>query len=285
MSVYRNVAGIRAAVADWRRQGLKIGLVPTMGALHEGHLTLIKTMSRHCERVVVSIFVNPRQFGPHEDFEKYPRQERFDVDKATGAGAHGIFIPAVGEMYPDGYNTAVSVPSLSSLLCGRFRPGHFDGVATVVSKLLLQVQPDVAIFGEKDFQQLQLIRRMVRDLDIPVTVKAGATVREADGLAMSSRNAYLDPAQRKVAPVLYRTLQEISRKLQSDGEAVAAAIAHGRQCLIESGFDRIDYLDVCDAQTLISLDRVAGPARVLVAAFLGTTRLIDNLAISPGAGA
>jgi pantoate--beta-alanine ligase len=280
MSVFRSVAGVRTAVSGWRREGHRVGLVPTMGALHEGHLSLIRAASRSCGRVAVSIFVNPKQFGPNEDFEKYPRQEPFDIEKAIGAGAHGIFVPTVAEMYPDGYNTVIAVPDISSLLCGMFRPGHFDGVATVVSKLLLQAQPDVAVFGEKDYQQLQLIRRMVRDLDIPVRIEGGTTVREADGLAMSSRNAYLSAEQRQVAPVIHQTLQGICRRLESEPDAVQEAVSDGVNRLTASGFAKIDYLAVCDAESLRSIDRVTGPARVLVAAFLGGTRLIDNLPIA-----
>jgi len=277
--IVRDVAGLRAEVQGWRRAGLSCALVPTMGALHAGHLALIRLAARTCDRVVVSIFVNPLQFAPQEDLALYPRREAADVAAAAQAGARLVFAPAVEGMYSPGHATTVHVAGLTEGLCGRFRPGHFDGVATVVTKLLLQALPDAAFFGEKDYQQLLVIRRLVRDLDIPVRIEAMPTVREADGLAMSSRNAYLTEAERRIAPLLAVTLGEMARLLAGDGGAVAAAVADGQARLLAAGFFAIDYLEVRDAATLAPLERVAGPARILAAVRLGGTRLIDNVAV------
>ncbi|MDH5411851.1 MAG: pantoate--beta-alanine ligase, partial [Alphaproteobacteria bacterium] len=196
VAVDRTVSDLRARVRDWRTAGETVGLVPTMGALHEGHMTLVRAARAECDRVVVSIFVNPAQFGPREDFDSYPRQEARDLAMLAEAGVEAAFMPGVAEMYPDGFSTAVTVSGLTECLCGRGRPVHFRGVATVVTKLLLQCLPDAAFFGEKDFQQLQVIRRLAGDLDIPVAIRGVATVRETDGVALSSRNAYLTPDQR-----------------------------------------------------------------------------------------
>jgi pantoate--beta-alanine ligase len=274
------IADLRATVHDWRRSGLRCALVPTMGALHEGHLALIRLAARSCERVVVSVFVNPLQFGPREDIARYPRRLHADVGAAAQAGAHLVFAPAVEEMFPPGHATVVHVAGLSEVLCGRHRPGHFDGVATVVSKLLLQTLPDAAFFGEKDYQQLLIVRRLVRDLDIPVRIEGMATVREPDGLALSSRNAYLSAAERQIAPALAATLGDLARRLAGGGE-VAGAVVEGRARLSAAGFTAIDYLEVCDAGTLQPLERVTGPARVLAAVWLGDTRLIDNVPVLP----
>ena len=278
----RSVTELRTTVQGWRQSGLSCALVPTMGALHEGHLALIRQAARSCERVVVSIFVNPLQFGPHEDLALYPRREAADEAAAAQAGAHLVFAPTVGDMYPPGHATTVHVAGLTEGLCGRHRPGHFDGVATVVTKLLLQVLPDTAWFGEKDYQQLQVIRRLVRDLDIPVRIEGMATVREPDGLAMSSRNAYLSEPQRRIAPLLAATLADMARRLAADGDAVTAVVADGQARLRAAGFTAIDYVEVCDTETLVPLERVAGPARILAAVWLGSTRLIDNIPIWTG---
>jgi len=278
--VVRTVAELRAQVRAWRAAGERVGFAPTMGALHEGHLSLIRLAKHEADRAVVSIFVNPTQFGPNEDFEAYPRSEARDIGLAGAAGCDLIFAPTVGEMYPEGFATTVNVSGVSEPLDGQARPGHFAGVATVVSKLLLQCGPDVAVFGEKDYQQLQVIRRMVRDLDIPVQILGAPTARAEDGLALSSRNAYLTEAERAVAPELHRALAEAVEAVRAGGRvdaAEAAAVAR----LKSVGFARVDYVEVRGASDLARLGPgpVAPPARILAAAVLGRTRLIDNLAI------
>lgn len=278
LPIVRSVANLRAQVAAWRREGLRVGLVPTMGALHAGHLSLVEAALGQVERVVASVFVNPTQFGPNEDFQAYPRQETTDAALLQGAGAHLLFAPTVTEMYPQGFATAVTVSGVSAGLCGAVRPGHFQGVATVVTKLLLQCLPDVAVFGEKDWQQLQVIRRLVRDLDIPVTVIGAPTMREADGLAMSSRNAYLTPEQRAIAPAIHRVLSDIAKRLRA-GEDAAPALAWGGETLLAAGFASVDYLELRAADSLEPLLRADAPARLLVAARLGKARLIDNLGV------
>src|SRR5690606_34856715 len=213
--VVRTVTALRETIADWKSSGARIGLVPTMGALHEGHLSLVDLARAHSDRVVASIFVNPTQFGPNEDFDKYPRTEAEDAAMLAGRGCDLLWAPAVEEMYPAGFATEVRVRGLTGILCGADRPGHFDGVATVVTKLFNQVHPDIAAFGEKDFQQLQVIRRLVRDLDLPVRILSGATVREPDGLAMSSRNRRLSPQQRAIAQRLNIIIQAIANTLEN----------------------------------------------------------------------
>jgi pantoate--beta-alanine ligase len=277
-TIVRTGAALRARVAAWRAAGERVGLVPTMGALHEGHLHLIRAAHAATERVVVSIFVNPKQFGPHEDFAKYPRGESNDVSMSVGAGASLIFAPSVAEMYPPDFATAIRLNGPAQGLESDHRPGHFEGVATVVAKLLLSCLPDAAWFGDKDFQQLLVVRRMVEDLAVPVRVEAVETVREADGLAMSSRNRYLTPDQRRVAPVLYATLRAVAARAR-DGGDIAAAREMGRAALRSAGFDPVDYLEVRDARTLAAVTDRARPLRVLAAARLGVTRLIDNVAV------
>jgi len=274
----RTVAELRGVVGAWQRAGERVALVPTMGALHRGHLALVERGRALCPRVVASLFVNPTQFGPNEDFARYPRDEAADAALLAGVGCDLLYAPGVAEMYPDGFAVAVTPGPIAARQCGPFRPGHFAGVATVVSKLLLQSQADVALFGEKDFQQLQVIRRVARDLDIPVTIEGVPTVRESDGLALSSRNVYLTPEQRAVAPALYRTLQEMARRLQS-GEAVAAVTADGLAELSRAGFSAIDYLEVADAETLALIASLDRPGRILSAVWLGKTRLIDNISV------
>jgi pantoate--beta-alanine ligase len=277
-AVERTVSGLRERVRAWRNAGETVGLVPTMGALHEGHLALVRAAQAECDRIVVSIFVNPTQFGPNEDFESYPRGERRDLAMLADEGADLAFIPGVEQMYPDGFATTVTVGGFTDCLCGGGRPVHFRGVATVVTKLLLQCLPDAAWFGEKDFQQLLVIRRLVRDLDIPVAIRGVETVREADEVALSSRNAHLSPEQRQRAPALVAALKHVAARV-GEGVSASDASAEARLMLEEAGFDRIDYLEVRDADTL---DLVEGqpapgrPARVFAAAFLGDTRLIDN---------
>ena len=270
-------AALRAMVAGWRGAGERIVLVPTMGALHRGHLALIAHARTLGERVVASIFVNPTQFGPNEDFARYPRDAASDLARLAEAGADAAWMPAADTMYPPGYASRIEVGGLTEGLCGAFRPGHFSGVATVVTKLLNQVRPDSALFGEKDFQQLQVIRRAVADLDVGVAIHGMPTVREADGLALSSRNRYLDPAERAVAPGLHAVLATVAGQVRG-GAATAPAIAEGLSALEAAGF-RVQYLALCDAQTLAPVTQVSAPARVLAAAFLGKTRLIDNVAV------
>jgi len=276
--ILRTIADPRRRVADWRSRGETVGLVPTMGALHEGHLSLVRRSRASCTRTIVSIFVNPTQFGPNEDFNRYPRDLAGDAAKLATVGADAIFAPEVTEMYPAGASTTVTVAGLTDSLCSPFRPGHFAGVATIVTKLLLQVLPDVAFFGEKDYQQLQVIKRLVRDLDIPVRVEGVATYRETDGLAMSSRNAYLSPQERATAPALYRVLTGVAKAL-AGGEGAAAAIARAKGELTQAGFTKIDYVEAVDASTLQPVESAAGPTRVAAAVWLGGTRLIDNVAV------
>lgn len=272
------VAGLRKQVAAWRKTGETIALVPTMGALHQGHLSLVRLAGKKADRTVVSIFVNPAQFAPSEDLASYPRDEDGDTAKLTALGVDAIFAPDASEMYPRDFSTRVEVSGLTEGLCGRSRPHFFGGVATVVSKLLLQCLPDQAIFGEKDYQQLLVIRRMARDLDIPVKILGGPIVREKDGLAMSSRNAYLTSDERARAPQLHRTIAAAAEKL-SEGAEVADILeaAHGE--LADAGF-AVDYLEVRNAESLTPIaGAVNEPARVFVAVFLGKTRLIDNVAV------
>jgi pantoate--beta-alanine ligase len=283
LPIARSVAELRARVAAWRRAGASIALVPTMGALHEGHLALVRRGLELADQVVASVFVNPTQFAPQEDFDRYPRDEAGDAGKLAGAGCGLLYAPTVGEMYPEGFCTAITLGGPAEGLCGAFRPQMFGGVALVVTKLLLQAQPDFAIFGEKDYQQLQVIRRLTRDLDIPVRVAAVPTVREADGLAMSSRNQYLTAEERAHASELYRTLSETAAAL-AEGAPAEAILERARAKLAAARFSKIDYLELRDAETLLPLQRVSRPARLLVAAWLGAVRLIDNLPVEPVLG-
>jgi len=277
VAVVATVAELRRRVASWRGVGDTVALVPTMGALHAGHLALVSRGRALARRVVASVFVNPTQFGPNEDLSRYPRDAGGDRRKLADAGCDLAFMPSVAEMYPDGFAARIDPGPLGETLEGRFRPGHFSGVATVVAKLLLQAAPDVAVFGEKDFQQLLVIRRVVRDLDIPVRIEGAATVRESDGLALSSRNAYLTPEERARAPMLYRTLCEVARR-HAGGDAGAAE--WGACTLLDAGFAKVDYLEIRDAETL-DPPLPSRAARVLAAARLGRTRLIDNVALAP----
>ncbi len=281
IAVARSVASLRATVAAWRARQERIGLGPTMGAIHAGHLALVQAARGQCDRVVASLFVNPKQFGPSEDFAAYPRDEAADLAAFADAGVDLVFVPAVVEMYPRGFATSVEVGGVSDGLESAHRPGHFDGVATVVAKLLLQCLPDAAYFGEKDYQQLLVVRRLVRDLDIPVRIEGVATVREADGLALSSRNAYLSPAERRIAPLLYRVLRDTAAALSTQPDAVTAVLEGGVAALSGGGF-AVDYLELRGADDLAPMPRLNGPARLLAAAHLGRTRLIDNIPAVPG---
>jgi pantoate--beta-alanine ligase len=280
ITTVHTVKDLRAELAKLRKARETVALVPTMGALHAGHLSLIAVAKANADRVVVSIFVNPAQFGPREDFAHYPRDEAGDVEKLTVAGADLVFIPALAEMYPPGFATRVSLPSLTEDLCGAARPNHFEGVATVVTKLLLQSAPDVAVFGEKDYQQLLMIRRLVRDLDIPVRIVSAPVMREEDGLALSSRNGYLSPAERATAPILFQVLSEVAAGL-ANGQGCDAVSGASRFKLEAKGF-RVDYVAIRDPETLAPLfGPIKGPARVLGAVYLGKTRLIDNVPTMP----
>ncbi|MDP3868731.1 pantoate--beta-alanine ligase [Phenylobacterium sp.] len=280
LAIVRTVADLRAQVAAWRRAGENVGLVPTMGALHSGHLSLVTLAKTRAQRVVASVFVNPTQFAPHEDFDAYPRDEAKDAALLESVGCDLLFAPTVTEMYAPGFSTTVTVSGVSEPLDGAARPGHFAGVATVVSKLLLQCGPDVAVFGEKDYQQLQVIKRLVADLDIPVEVIGAPTARAQDGLALSSRNAYLTPAEREAAPSLAAALRDAVERLHA-GTPVDRVENTGRAALERAGFSRIDYFEVRDAASLAELGPgpITGPARVLAAGILGKTRLIDNMAV------
>lgn len=256
----------------------KLALVPTMGALHPGHMALIDEAKRRADEVAASVFVNPTQFGAGEDFGRYPRREAEDVRMLEDKGCDFLWAPSVSDVYPDGFATKVSVAGISERWEGEARPGHFDGVATVVAKLLLSVRPHVALFGEKDFQQLAVIRRMVSDLDIAVEIVAVPTVREADGLALSSRNAYLSPEERKRAAALPNALKN-ARDAVAAGSAVSIALRQAKQALVDAGFLRIDYVALVDAETLEPIDEPLGQMRLIAAAVIGNTRLIDNLAV------
>jgi pantoate--beta-alanine ligase len=285
LPVARKVAALRRLVAQWRHAGDVIALVPTMGALHRGHLALIAHAKGMADRVIVSIFVNPTQFAPNEDFSRYPREEEADAAKLAVAQCDLLYAPDAGEMYPQGFVTTVSAGPLAEPLDGRFRPGHFTGVATVVTKLLLQAHPDIACFGEKDYQQLQIIRRVARDLDIETRIEGVPTVREADGLALSSRNAYLSPQERQIAPALHRVLAAAGARFAAGASAEEAG-AWGAAALLDAGFGKIDYVEIRDAATLGPLAGRERPGRVFAAAWLGKTRLIDNLPlIAPTASA
>lgn len=281
MIVVDTIAGLREQVGRWRAAGERIGFVPTMGSLHAGHLSLLDAARARAGRVVASIFVNPLQFGPGEDFERYPRTPADDLRLLEGAGCDLLFRPEVAEIYPDNGRSAtkVSVPHLSGILCGAHRPGHFDGVATVVARLFGIVQPDVAVFGEKDYQQLAIIRRMVADLALPVEIIGAPTVRASDGLAMSSRNLYLTADERTLAPRLQGTLRSLAARIAGGERDFTALAVQGMQQLREAGFEP-DYLEVRDAATLEPPAPSAGHLVLLAAARLGRARLIDNILVT-----
>ncbi|WP_306003608.1 pantoate--beta-alanine ligase [Brevundimonas sp. C43] len=280
LAVVRAVADLRAIVRDWKRQGLSVGMVPTMGALHEGHLTLVREAARRADRVVASNFVNPTQFAAHEDLGKYPRQQEEDARLLAGAGCHLMFAPSADAMYPEGFATSVAVAGPALGLEGDFRPQMFGGVALVVTKLFNQVQPDVAVFGEKDYQQLMVVRRFVRDLDLPVEIVGAPTERDGWGLALSSRNAYLSEAEVETARRLNGILAEAGVHASS-GRPLPGVEREAYAALLKAGFDRVDYVAIRHAEDLTPFrnDIVDAPARILAAAWLGKTRLIDNMAV------
>lgn len=279
MQTVRTSEELTRALAELRGEGT-LALVPTMGALHAGHMALVEAAKAHAAHIVTSIFVNPTQFGPNEDLAAYPRREAQDAAMLREAGVAALWAPTVEAMYPAGFATSIRVTGVTESLEGAMRPGHLDGVATVVAKLFGQVRPDIACFGEKDYQQLALIRRLVIDLDLGVEIVGVPTVRDPDGLALSSRNAYLSEDERAVALALPKTLQETVERLRA-GHGVTGALAGAAQMIEAAGFDSVDYVELCDATTLAPLDRFDRPARLLAAARIGRTRLIDNFAVNP----
>jgi pantoate--beta-alanine ligase len=281
MQICHTIDEIRVTRRRARRDGKSLGLVPTMGALHEGHLSLVRMAKAQCDLVAASIFVNPLQFGPNEDLAKYPRNFERDRELLEKEGVDLIFVPSVQEMYPAGAVTYVTVEGLGDKLCGRSRPGHFRGVTTLVSKLFNLVEPDRAFFGQKDAAQSTIIRRMVRDLNIPVQIVVCPIVREPDGLAMSSRNAYLDAQQRKSALALYRSLMEVQERFDQGERKVHALIEAGKQSCARVPSLRLDYFEIVDLETLEPVDDFSRGALVAVAAFVGNARLIDNIVLGP----
>jgi pantoate--beta-alanine ligase len=279
MAIVRTVQDLRNTIAKWRSQGLRVALIPTMGALHHGHLSLIRIAQAHVDRVVVSIFVNPKQFGPNEDFSRYPRQEEEDAGLLRGVGADLLYAPSVEVMYPENFATEVRVSGVTEGLCGAVRPGHFDGVTTVVTKLLLQCLPDIAIFGEKDYQQFVTLSHLCKDLDIPTRIMPGPIIREPDGLATSSRNVYLTPEERKQATALSRVLRHIASEVSNSSDDFERLLAAGARELLQAGFRNVEYIEIRDSETLEPVTTILRPARVLAAAQLGKTRLIDNMPI------
>ena len=278
MRTYSTNAQLQSALRDFRQKGLSIAFVPTMGNLHQGHLDLVRKAKRLCDVVVVSIFVNPLQFGPNEDLDAYPRTLSADKEKLFAEGVQVLYAPGVEEIYPEGMaaQTQVQVPDLGNTLCGSSRPGHFDGVTTVVSKLFNIVQPDVAVFGEKDFQQLSIVRKMVKDLCMPIEIVAVATTRDEDGLAKSSRNGYLNDQQRNIAPVLHQTLNSCREAIACGFDNFLQLESHARMKLLQAGFEP-DYFAIRDARTLLAVTEDTEEIAILAAARLGATRLIDNV--------
>jgi pantoate--beta-alanine ligase len=281
METFSTIKQMRSASREARRRGLRMGLVPTMGALHAGHLSLVRAAKAQADIVAVSIFVNPTQFGPTEDLAKYPRPFETDRVQLEQEGVDILFAPTVDEMYRPGATTYVTVEGMSDRLCGKSRPGHFRGVTTVVSKMFNIAEPDMAFFGQKDAAQLAIIRRMVHDLDLPVKIMGCPIIREPDGLAMSSRNAYLTPPQRQAALILHHTLREMKSAFNRGERRPAELIDVGKHCFQEEPSARLDYLQVVDPDSLEAVDEIAAPALVAIAGYIGTTRLIDNQMLKP----
>lgn len=278
LEIIRTVAALRSRVGAWHQEGLRVGVVPTMGALHAGHLSLVQLAQANADRVIVTLFVNPTQFNDKNDLAAYPRTEDEDASKLSPLGVDVLYAPDADEMYPQGFATSIRVEAVSEGLCGAFRPGHFDGVATVVAKLLLQTSADCAVFGEKDFQQLAVIRRLVADLDIPVEIISAPTAREPDGLAMSSRNTRLTAVGRAKAPALAAILEETASQI-AGGAAIAPSLDSARRAIEEAGFREVEYLELRDAQSLEAIEKLDRPARLLVTAWLDGVRLIDNVPV------
>ena len=276
--IERTLAGLRAQTAVWRQAGEVIGVVPTMGALHQGHLSLARAAREECDRVIVTIFVNPKQFNNPDDLKNYPRTEHEDAKKLESIGVDLIYVPSGDQIYPDGFATNVTVEGLTEMLCGASRPGHFDGVATVVSKLFIQTAADKAYFGEKDYQQLQIVRRMARDLDIPIDVVGCPTIREMDGLAMSSRNLLISDKSRVKAPALAEVMEDVRAQLRNGAKMSAIAEA-AKDRILTAGFNEVDYLELGDGVDLSLLETPREGSRLFAAAWLAGVRLIDNIAI------
>lgn len=279
MEVVRTIAELRQHTSRWRIAGQTIGLIPTMGALHNGHLSLIKLAQGKCDRVIATIFVNPRQFLPNEDFDEYPRNEESDIQKLIEMGVDLLFAPKAPEMYQPDASTTVVISKLTDCLCATSRPGFFDGVGTVVTKLLIQALPDLAIFGEKDYQQLLVIKRLTRDLDIPAEIIGAPTIREADGLAVSSRNVFLSKANRETASKVFEILKKTATAIAL-GNDVLVACEEARSELMLAGFSEIDYFEARHSETLELIQSFENSGRLFVAVWLGSTRLIDNLEIN-----
>jgi pantoate--beta-alanine ligase len=277
------VSSLRETVMEWKRAGQRVALVPTMGNLHAGHLSLVDKARQKADRVVVSVFVNPLQFGPNEDFDRYPRTYEQDCAYLREKRVDAVFAPSVEEMYPNGQEqTLVVAPShLTTILEGATRPGHFDGVTTVVNKLFNMVQPDVAVFGQKDFQQVAVLKRMVEDLSMPVELIRAEIMRDADGLALSSRNQYLDEAQRRIAPKLFVVLQSVRMAIESENDDFRALEATATQQLLAEGFDAVDYVNIRQTDSLEPVDSVGENCVIVAAARLGKTRLLDNVLVAP----
>ena len=275
-----HIQEVRTQIKNWQREGQKIGLVPTMGDLHEGHLSLVDAAQQHCDKVIATIFVNPTQFGPGEDFDRYTRQEQQDFDQLSQRKVDLLWTPVAAEIYPPDFQTKITLSQVTQDYCGAKRPGHFDGVAGIVSKFFNIITPDMAFFGEKDFQQLALIKQMCRDLNFDIEINSVPTCREKDGLAMSSRNRYLSDAQRQIAPHLHATLTELAQEIAYNRSPVPHLLRDKQQKLLDAGFDQIDYLAYCDSHSLAPLSHYQENSRLLAAAFLGKTRLIDNIAVT-----
>jgi pantoate--beta-alanine ligase len=276
--IIRSLPALRAAVSEWKSKGECVAVVPTMGALHAGHLSLVEAAKAGADRVIVTIFVNPKQFNSAEDLANYPRTEEDDAVKLAPFGVDAIYVPDGATMYPEGFATTVSVEGLTDVLCGAHRPGHFDGVATVVSKLFLQTGADKAFFGEKDFQQLQVVKRMATDLDIPIDITGCPTIRDDDGLALSSRNARLTKDGRAAAPVLYAQMQKLADEVNA-GRALKPALEEATANILAAGFTEVEYLDLRAKLNLRLMERLDEPARLFAAAWIDGVRLIDNIAV------
>jgi pantoate--beta-alanine ligase len=276
--IIRTRSALTARVSRWKTEGSRVGVVLTMGALHEGHLSLATAAKSACDRVIVTIFVNPKQFNSPADLQNYPRTEHDDAAKLAPLGVDAIYVPDPDQIYPEGFATNISVSGVSEGLCGAHRPGHFDGVATVVAKLLLQTRADYTFFGEKDYQQVQVVKRLARDLDIPCQIIGCATIRDPDGMALSSRNARLTPEDRQTASAIYRMLRQCRDQLLKGAET-ANILAQGRTELLAAGFQEVEYLELRDEENFQPTERITGPTRLLVAARIGGVRLIDNIEI------